>query len=81
MNLFWSEEHVVRWPGYDPSAVEGTLPVREWADVFGVEFCRTKLAPDFFLHALALRQGLFRALKELGKSGPFWGLAPEVSAP
>ena len=75
MNLFRSEEHVRRWSGYDPSAAEGTLPLHEWAHIFGVEFCRRKLAPDFFLHGLGLRQGLFRALSELGKSGPFWGIS------
>lgn len=74
MNLFQSEEHVRRWSGYDPTAAEGTLPLDDWAYVFSVEFCRTKLDPDFFLRGLELRQGLFQALKELGKSGPFWGL-------
>ena len=76
MNLFRSEEHVRRWSGYDPTAAEGTLALNDWAYVFSVEFCRRKLEPDFFLRGLELRQGLFQALKELGKSGPFWGIAP-----
>ncbi len=75
MNLFRSEEHVRRWSGYDPTAAAGTLPVKEWAYVFSVEFCRTKLDPDFFSRALRLRPGLFEALKALGKSGPFWDTA------
>lgn len=50
------------------------MPLDDWAYVFGVEFCRTKLDPDFFLRGLELRQGLFQALEDLGKSGPFWGL-------
>lgn len=74
MNLFRSEEHVRRWSGYDPSAAPGTLAIHEWAYVFGVEFCRRKLDPEFFLFGLDLRGGLFQALRELGKSGPFWGL-------
>jgi hypothetical protein len=75
MNLFRSEEHVRRWSGYNPAAAEGTLPFGDWARVFGVEYYRTRLEPDFFLRGLELRQGLFQALKELGKSGPFWGIA------
>ena len=75
MNLFRSEEHVRRFWGYDAAAEEGTMPLAEWAYVFSVEFCRTKLEPDFFLHGLRLREGLFRAFRELGKSGPFWGIA------
>ncbi len=59
----------------DPAAAEGTLPLDEWAHVFGGEYCRRPLEPDFFLHGLELRQDLFRVLKELGKSGPFWGIA------
>lgn len=74
MNLFRSGEHVRRWSGYDPAAAEGTMSLSDWAYVFGVEFCRRKLEPDFFLRGLELRQGLFQALKELGKSGPFWGI-------
>lgn len=75
MNLFRSEEHVRNWWGYDPASAEGILPLADWAYVFSVEFCRSKLEPDFFLRGLKLRQGLFKALKELGKSGPFWGIA------
>lgn len=30
----------------------------------------------FVVFPLELRQELFRALKELGKSGSFWGIAP-----
>ena len=70
MNPFRSEEHVHRWSGYDPAAAEGTVTLSEWAYMFGVEFCRRKLDPDFFLHGRAQRAGL-QALRELGKSGPF----------
>jgi hypothetical protein len=71
MNLFRSEAHARRWWGYDPAAADGTLPVQ---DSFGVEFCRAKLDPHFF-RGLELRQGLFRALAELGNAGPFWSVA------
>ena len=81
MNLFQSEEHVRRFWGYDATAAEGTMPLEDWAYVFSVEFCQTKLAPDFFLHGLQLREGLFRAFRELGKSGPFWGIAAEPARP
>jgi hypothetical protein len=74
MNLFRSEEHVHRWWAYDPASAEGILPLGVWAHVFGGEYYRRRLEPDFFLHGLELRQELFRVLKKLGKSGPFWGI-------
>lgn len=74
MNLFRSEAHVPRWWAYDPAAAEGILPLDAWAEVFGGEYYRRRLEPDFFLHGLALRQELFRALKKLGKVGAFWGI-------
>ena len=76
MNLFRSEAHVRCWAGYDPAAAEGTLPLDEWAHVFGGDYYRRRLEPDFFLYGPELRQELFRALKALGKSGSFWGIAP-----
>ena len=74
MNLFRSEDHARRWWAYDPAAVEGILPVDQWARAFGGDYYRRKLDPDFFLHALELRNEIFQLLKELGKSGPFWGI-------
>lgn len=74
MNLFRSEEHVRRWWDYDPAAAEGTLPLEQWAKVFGGDYYRRRLEPDFFLRGLELRQELFRILKELGKSGRFWAI-------
>jgi hypothetical protein len=75
MNLFRSEEHVPRWWAYDPGAAEGTLPLAEWARVFGGQYYRRRLDPDFYLHGLELRQELFQVLRALGKSGSFWGLS------
>jgi len=75
MNLFRSEEHARRWWAYDPAAADGILPLHEWARVFGGEYYRRRLEPDFFLHGPALRQELFSLLNALGKSGPFWGIA------
>lgn len=77
MNLFRSEEHVRNWSRYDPAAGEGTMPLRAWVHVFSVDYCRTRLEPNYFLKAQDLRSGVFRALAELGKSGPFWGTPPE----
>ncbi len=75
MNLFRSEAHVRRWWAYDPAAAEGILPLDAWAHVFGGEYYRRRLEPDFFLRGVELRKELFQALKELGKFGPFWGIA------
>jgi hypothetical protein len=76
MNLFRSEEHVRNWSLYDPAAREGTLSLRDWALVFSVDNFRKRLDPDYFLMARDLRPGVFQALAELGKAGPFWGTPP-----
>lgn len=71
MNLFRSEEHVRNWAVYDPAAREGTRPLRDWVRVFSVDYLRKRLEPDYFLKAQALRAGVFQALAQLGKVGPF----------
>lgn len=76
MNLFRSEEHVRNWAVYDPAAREGTRPLRDWVRVFSVDYLRKRLEPDYFLKAQDLRAGVFQALAQLGKVGPFWGTSP-----
>ena len=76
MDLFRSEEHVRNWSSYDPAAREGTMSLGDWAHVFSGDYCRERLAPDYFLRARDLRSGVFRALADLGKTGPFWGTPP-----
>jgi hypothetical protein len=76
MNLFRSEEHVRNWSLYDAAARDGTLSLRDWPPVFSVDYCRNRLEPDYFLRAWELRPGLFQALAQLGKVGPFWGTPP-----
>lgn len=71
MNLFRSEEHVRNWAVYHPAAREGTLPLRDWVRVFSVDYLRKRLEPDYFLKAQDLRAGVFQALAQLGKVGPF----------
>ena len=74
MNLFRSEEHVRRWWAYDPAAADGILPVAQWARVFGGDYYRRKLDPDFFLYGLELRKEIFQILAELHTAGPFWNV-------
>ena len=76
MNLFRSEEHVRNWALYDPTAREGTLPLRDWVRVFSADYVRKRLEPDYFLKARDLRAGVFETLAQLGKIGPFWGTPP-----
>lgn len=77
MNLFRSEDHVSRWPGYDPASAQGVLPLPAWVQIFRAGDHAHQLDPDYLLHAQEVRQRLVSSLaailKEAGKGGPFWG--------
>ncbi len=68
MNLFRSEEHIVRWlGGREPGAVVpvgrlATLAAAWWDD---------RLAPDWRPHT---REQNAAILQRLGLTGPFWEL-------
>ncbi|MBI3635284.1 MAG: hypothetical protein HY216_03560 [Candidatus Rokubacteria bacterium] len=74
MNLFRSEEHARKWPSYDPTTVEGTMTVRDWAALFQAENFRAKLDPDYFLRRTVLRETIAATMAARGKVGPFWGV-------
>ena len=72
MNLFRSEEHVLSWTLYDPGSAEGTMPLRDYAALFGVELFRERLAPDYLLRMPQMMGEWLGTLVKLGKTGPFW---------
>jgi hypothetical protein len=74
MNLFRSEEHVLNWTPYDPGSADGTMSLRDYADLFGVGLFRERLAPDYLLRIPQLAGEWIAALAKMGKTGPFWRL-------
>lgn len=77
MNLFQSEEHVRQWALFDPASGEGIRPVAEFVTIlFGLPRYRERLVPDYLLRVAELSRDLPAALERLGRSSPFWQLAP-----
>ena len=72
MNLFRSEEHVANWPLYDPQSADGTMPLRDYAEMFGGALFRERLQPDYLLRLAQLPPDVMTTLSRLGKTGPFW---------
>ena len=71
MNLFRSEEHVVRWleeHTYEPGATIGAAKLCELAYAWWDD----RLAPDWRPHTLEQNQAI---LDRLGLTGSFWRLA------
>ena len=74
MNLFRSEEHVHNWTPYDAGSADGTMPLRDYATLFGVGLFRERLAPDYLLRMPQMAGEWLATLVKLGKTGPFWRL-------
>jgi hypothetical protein len=72
MNLFRSEEHVRNWALYDPESAEGTMPLKDYATLFGIRLFREKLEPDYLLRLPQLMPEWVPTLIKLGRTGPFW---------
>ena len=72
MNLFRSEEHVRNWTLYDPDSADGTMPLRDYAALFGGELFRERLAPDYLLRMPQWWASGCGTLVKLGKTGAFW---------
>ena len=69
MNLFRSEEHIVRWLGEREPGV--TIPVSKLSDLAHA-WWNDRLAPDWRPHTREENQAI---LAGLGLDGPFWQLA------
>jgi hypothetical protein len=72
MNLFRSEEHVLSWTLYDRDSADGTMPLRDYANLFGVGLFRDRLDPDYLLRVPQLAGEWLGTLVKMGKTGPFW---------
>ncbi len=74
MNLFRSEEHVRNWTQYDAGSADGTMPLRDYARLFGGGMFRERLAPDYLPRIPQLACEWVATLIKLGKTGAFWRL-------
>ena len=72
MNLFRSEEHVKQWSFYDPVSAEAIMPVAAWVSLFGGPLFRRRLDADYLARLPAYASEFFAALRQRGKTGPFW---------
>ena len=72
MNLFRSEEDVRNWSPYDPESADGTMPLADYAKLFGIALFRERLQPDYMLRLPQLMPEWVTTLVKLGKTGPFW---------
>ena len=58
----------------NPGSADGTMSLRDYADLFGVGLFRERLAPDYLLRIPQLAGEWIAALAKMGKTGPFWRL-------
>lgn len=72
MNFFRSEEHVKEWSLYSPLGEDYILPVSDWAKIFSSKIFRQRLAPDYLSHSDEYVEDYHQALKEIGKTSPFF---------
>ncbi len=72
MNLFRSEEHIRNWARFDPAAEEGIVSLSDLVKIFSVSYFRKRLDPNWVSHSREYGREIIGALKEIGRSGPFW---------
>jgi predicted AAA+ superfamily ATPase len=72
MNFFRSEEHVKKWSLYSPLGEDYILPVADWAKIFSSKIFKQRLAPDYLSHSDEYVEDYHRALKDIGKTSPFF---------
>ena len=76
MNLFRSEEHVRRWPLFDPASEEGIMPLASYHELFSTALFRERVSPDYVLRVRDLRPEMGATLVRLTKGVPFWQPRP-----
>ena len=81
MNLFRSEEHARRWPGFQPRAEQGFIALEALAGFFGTETRRHMLDADYLSTWHPRRADERREyLERIGKRTPFWLGTPDAEA-
>lgn len=72
MNLFWSEEHIRNWKSFVEGADEGILSLPDLLKLFSGPYFRRRLDEDYVSHMREYAREMVQAMKEIGKTGPFW---------
>ena len=72
MNLFWSEEHIRNWKSFVEGADEGILSLSDLRKLFSGPYFRRRLDEDYVSHMREYAREMVQAMKEIGKTGPFW---------
>lgn len=72
MNLFRSEEDIRSWSRFDPRAEEGIIALHDGLKLMSGRYFRNRLDTDWVSHKESYSLELSAAVKEIGKTGPFW---------
>jgi hypothetical protein len=73
MNLFRSEEHVLKWEKLGSNSRDGVAdPARLAAQVFSLPRYRERLSPDYLDRVAEHSAGLPAALNKATDGNPFW---------
>ena len=72
MHFFRSEEHLKNWAQFDPSTLDGMVPLKDLITLFSIEFFQKRLEPDYLSRLPEYMAGFFPALQQIGKTGSFW---------
>ena len=72
MNLFRSEEHVRNWASFEAGTEEGIVPLPDMVKLFSGPYFRRRMDKDYVSHMLEYAREMIGAMKEIGRTGPFW---------
>ncbi len=72
MNFFRSEEHVRNWARFDPSTVDGIIPLLDLVRLFSGPYFRRRMDLDWVSRKQEYARQMIATMIEIGKTGPFW---------
>jgi hypothetical protein len=72
MNLFRSEEHIRHWDSFAEGSDEGITPLPDMIKLFSGPYFKLRMDQDYVSHMFEYAKEMVQAMKEIGKSGPFW---------
>ena len=72
MNLFRSEEHIRNWNSFVEGTDEGILSMPDLIELFSGPFFRRRMDGDYVSNIREYAREMIEAMKEIGKTGPFW---------
>jgi hypothetical protein len=72
MNLFRSEEHIRNWKSFAEGTEEGILSLSDLLRLFSGPYFMRRLDKDYVSNMHEYVREMVQAMKEIGKTGPFW---------